>query len=128
MFIGLLMLTASWDVNLNGWIICYAWSLFFYGIGAGGEYPMIATSAMENATGAGKVSTKDDRLHRGRKVTMAFLMQVWGQFFNQVILIILMLIFNHSGSPPYGVSMAQWTSVSPSLSRRYFVAGLLSSL
>jgi len=109
MFTGLLMLTASWGVNLNGWVICYAWSLFFYGIGVGGEYPMTATSAMENATGAGKVSTKDDRLHRGRKVTMAFLMQGWGQFFNQVILIILMLIFNHSGSPPYGVSMAQWT-------------------
>lgn len=109
MFIGLIMLTASWGLNLNGWVICYAWSLFFYGIGVGGEYPMTATAAMENATGAGRVSTKEDRLHRGRKVTMAFLMQGWGQFWNQVILIILMLIFNHSGSPPYGASMAQWT-------------------
>lgn len=27
------MLTASWGVNLNGWVICYGWSLFFYGIG-----------------------------------------------------------------------------------------------
>jgi hypothetical protein len=39
---------------------------------------------------------------------MAFLMQGWGQFANQVVLIILMLIFNHSGSPPYGQTMAQW--------------------
>lgn len=109
MFFGLLMLTASWGLTLNGWVICYAWSLFFYGIGVGGEYPMTATAAMENATGAGRVSTKEDRLHRGRKVTMAFLMQGWGQFWNQVILIILLLIFNHSGSPPYGKSMAQWT-------------------
>ena len=31
MFVGLLMLTAGWGLNLNGWIICYAWSLFFYG-------------------------------------------------------------------------------------------------
>jgi MFS family permease len=31
MFVGLLMITASWGLNLNGWVICYAWSLFFYG-------------------------------------------------------------------------------------------------
>ncbi|KAF1975307.1 MFS phosphate transporter [Bimuria novae-zelandiae CBS 107.79] len=110
MFIGLLMLVASWGTTLNGWVICYAWSLFFYGIGVGGEYPMTATSGMENAVGSGKVSTKDDRLHRGRKVTSAFLMQGWGQFFNQVILIILLLIFHHgSGNPPYSKVAAQWT-------------------
>lgn len=110
MFIGLLMLVASWGTDLNGWVICYTWSLFFYGIGVGGEYPMTATAAMENATGSGRVSTKEDRLHRGRKVTMAFLMQGWGQFFNQVILIVLLLIFHHgSGNPPYSMLAAQWT-------------------
>ncbi|KAJ4288125.1 hypothetical protein N0V90_012142 [Kalmusia sp. IMI 367209] len=110
MFIGLLMLTASWGVTENGWVICYAWSLFFYGIGVGGEYPMTATSGMENAVGSGKVSTKEDRLHRGRKVTSAFLMQGWGQFFNQVILIVSLLIFHHgSGNPPYSKVAAQWT-------------------
>ena len=110
MFIGLLMLTASWGTTLNGWVICYAWSLFFYGIGVGGEYPMTATSGMENAVGSGKISTKDDRLHRGRKVTSAFLMQGWGQFANQVILIILLLVFHHgSGNPPYSKVAAQWT-------------------
>ena len=77
------MLTASWGLTLNGWIICYVWSLFFYGIGVGGEYPMTATSGMENAVGSGKVSTREDRLHRDRKVTGAFLMQGWGQFLNQ---------------------------------------------
>jgi MFS family permease len=102
MFVGLLMLVASWGTSLNGWVICYVWSLFFYGIGVGGEYPMTATSGMENAVGSGKVSTRDDRLHRGRKVTSAFLMQGWGQFANQVVLIVLLLIFHHgSGSPPY---------------------------
>ncbi|KAF7585777.1 hypothetical protein BBP40_010139 [Aspergillus hancockii] len=109
MFLGLIMLTAAWGVTQNGWVICYAWSLFFYGIGVGGEYPMTATSGMENAVGSGKVSTKDDRLHRGRKVTSAFLMQGWGQFFNQVILIILLLCFHHgSGNPPYSTVAAQW--------------------
>ncbi|KAF2636092.1 MFS transporter [Massarina eburnea CBS 473.64] len=110
MFIGLLMLVSSWGVTENGWVICYAWSLFFYGIGVGGEYPMTATSGMENAVGSGKVSTKDDRLHRGRKVTSAFLMQGWGQFANQVILILSLLIFHHgSGNPPYSKVAAQWT-------------------
>ncbi|KAF2869283.1 putative MFS phosphate transporter [Massariosphaeria phaeospora] len=109
MFLGLLMLTAAWGVTQNGWVICYVWSLFFYGIGVGGEYPMTATSGMENAVGSGKVSTKDDRLHRGRKVTSAFLMQGWGQFFNQVVLILLLLIFHSgSGNPPYSKLSAQW--------------------
>ena len=71
---------------------------------------MTATAAMENATGAGKISTRDDRLHRGRKVTMAFLMQGWGQFFNQAILIVLLLVFHHGqGGPPYSERVAQWT-------------------
>ncbi|EEP77546.1 phosphate transporter A-1 [Uncinocarpus reesii 1704] len=110
MLLGLVMLTAAWGVTQNGWVICYVWSLFFYGIGVGGEYPMTATSGMENAVGSGKVSTKEDRLHRGRKVTSAFLMQGWGQFFNQALLIVLLLIFHHgSGNAPYSTVSAQWT-------------------
>jgi MFS family permease len=110
MFIGLVMLVCAWGVTQNGWVICYAWSLFFYGIGVGGEYPMTATSGMENAVGSGKVSTREDRLHRGRKVVSAFLMQGWGQFFNQVILILLLLIFHHgSGNAPYSKVAAQYT-------------------
>lgn len=109
MFTGLLMLTAAWGTSLNGWVICYTWSLFFYGVGVGGEYPMTATSSMENAVGSGKVSTRDDRLHRGRKVTSAFLMQGWGQMANQVILIVLLLIFHSGSGPPYSRVVTQWT-------------------
>ncbi|KAI0889882.1 MFS general substrate transporter [Annulohypoxylon maeteangense] len=109
MFLGLLMLTGSWGTTLQGWVIMYAWSLFVYGIGVGGEYPITATSSMENAVTAGRLSTRDDRLHRGRKVTMAFLMQGWGQFVNQVVLIVLLVIFNRgSGNPPYSVTAAQY--------------------
>ncbi|KAI1096142.1 MFS general substrate transporter [Rostrohypoxylon terebratum] len=109
MFLGLLMLTGSWGVTLQGWVIMYAWSLFVYGIGVGGEYPITATSSMENAVTAGRLSTRDDRLHRGRKVTMAFLMQGWGQFVNQVVLIVLLVIFNRGhGNPPYSVTAAQY--------------------
>ena len=110
MLLGLIMLTASWGTSLNGWVICYAWSLFIYGVGVGGEYPMTATSGMENAVGSGKISTREDRLHRGRKVTSAFLMQGWGQLLNQAILIIALLIFHHgSGNPPYSKVAVQWT-------------------
>lgn len=110
MFIGLIMLIAAWGVTQNGWVICYTWSLFFYGIGVGGEYPMTATAAMENAVGSGRISTREDRLHRGRKVTMAFLMQGWGQFTNQAILILLLLIFHSgSGNPPYSEGVVQYT-------------------
>ncbi len=102
------MLTASWGTNLNGWVICYAWSLFFYGFGVGGEYPMTATAAMENSTAAGLISAREDRLHRGRKVTLAFLMQGWGQLINQVVLILLLLIFNNAiGGDPYEARVAQ---------------------
>ncbi|KAI0196862.1 major facilitator superfamily domain-containing protein [Astrocystis sublimbata] len=111
MFIGLLLLTGSWGVTLQGWVILYAFSLFFYGIGVGGEYPITATSSMENAVSAGRLSTRDDRLHRGRKVTLAFLMQGWGQFFNQIVLTILLVIFNREtgGEPPYTEFAAQYT-------------------
>ena len=82
----------------------------FYGVGVGGEYPMTATSGMENAVGSGKISTREDRLHRGRKVVSAFLMQGWGQWFNQVILILALLIFNSGSSyPPYDKVVTQWT-------------------
>ncbi|KAI1177545.1 major facilitator superfamily domain-containing protein [Nemania sp. FL0916] len=111
MFLGLLLLTGSWGITLQGWVILYAFSLFFYGIGVGGEYPITATSSMENAVAAGKLSTREDRLHRGRKVTLAFLMQGWGQFFNQIVLTLLLVIFNRGsgGEPPYSEFAAQYT-------------------
>ena len=71
---------------------------------------MTATSGMENAVGSGKISTREDRLHRGRKVTSAFLMQGWGQLANQALLIVLLLVFHHgSGNAPYSKVSAQWT-------------------
>lgn len=39
MFIGLIMLTASWGFTLQGWVICYAWSLFFYSKLPFAKYP-----------------------------------------------------------------------------------------
>ncbi|WRT65322.1 uncharacterized protein IL334_002265 [Kwoniella shivajii] len=107
MTVGLVMLTASWGTTLQGWVICYGFSQFFYGIGVGGEYPMTSTTAMESKQVAG--AQKDDKLHRGRNVVLAFLMQGWGQLFNQGLLIVLLLIFHHSANPPYSEVSAQWT-------------------
>lgn len=109
MFIGAVMLTASWGLDLQGWVICYAISLFIFSLGVGGEYPATATTAMESKLGAGKISTREDRLHRGRKVTLAFLMQGWGQVFNQVLLIVFLYIFNRVGDPPYSERATQIT-------------------
>ena len=106
MTVGSILLTGSWGVTLQGWVIMYAWSQFIYGLGVGGEYPMTSTSAMESK---GAATTRDDKLHRGRNVVLAFLMQGWGQLVNQVVLIILLLIFNHTGSPPYTPAHVQPT-------------------
>lgn len=78
MFIGVILLTAVWGATLNGWVIGYALSLFIYGVGVGGEYPMTSTRALESGP-TGPSGTRDDRLHRGRNVVLAFLMQGWGQ-------------------------------------------------
>ncbi|KAN0063761.1 hypothetical protein ACQY0O_003811 [Thecaphora frezii] len=108
MTLGSIMLTAMWGTTLNGWVICYAWSLFVYGIGVGGEYPMTSTRAMEG-TGSGRAATTGDRMHRGRRVQLAFLMQGWGQLANQVVLILGLLIFHGSLNPTYSKTSVQWT-------------------
>ncbi len=82
-------------------------SAFYPGIGVGGEYPMTSTSCMEGS-GTGRNATNGDRLHRGRNVVLAFLMQGWGQLFNQGILILLLLTFHHRAGPPYDVKSTQY--------------------
>ncbi|WFD38645.1 uncharacterized protein MJAP1_001606 [Malassezia japonica] len=109
MTLGSVMLTCMWGTTLNGWVICYAWCLFIYGIGVGGEYPMTSTRAMEGSSDRYATST-GDRMHRGRNVLLAFLMQGWGQFFNQAILILLLLIFHHGSlKTPISKVAVQWT-------------------
>lgn len=121
MTIGLIMLTASWGITYYGWVVCYAISLLVYSIGVGGEYPMTATIGMEKGWASGKISTAEDRLHRGRTVVGAFMMQGWGQFFNQAILMVALLAFNHGQGFPtttskgqtstgqFGEATVQWT-------------------
>lgn len=107
MTLGSIMLTAMWGTSLEGWVIFYAWSLFIYGIGVGGEYPMTSTRAMESSSGVGAGAS--DRMHRGRKVALAFLMQGWGQLANQVVLILCLLVTHNTLNPPFNLVSAQWT-------------------
>lgn len=95
MLFGTSLLTAMWGSSLSGWTIMYVVAITIFGFGVGGEYPMTSTTSMEKYHG------KSDRLHRGRSVLLAFLMQGWGQLLNQLALIVLMLIFNKSLHPPY---------------------------
>ena len=107
MFIGTILLAAMWGESLQGWVIMYAFSLMFYSTGVGGEYPMTSTRAMEGHHG--HEAQVKDRMHRGRNVLLAFTMQGWGQFANQGLLILSLLIFHGGGNPPYGEVSAQWT-------------------
>jgi MFS family permease len=107
MFIGTIFLTSMWGKSLQGWVILYGFSLMFYSLGVGGEYPMTSTRAME--AHHGHEAAIKDRMHRGRNVILAFTMQGWGQFVNQGLLIICLLIFHGGGSPPYSELSAQWT-------------------
>lgn len=99
MFLGTVLLTAVTSPSLNGWVIALAWSFFFYGFGVGGEYPTTSSIASEKAE-----SSDSLRERRGRTVVLTFAMQGWGQFINVSALLILVLIFNSSGNPPYSAA------------------------
>lgn len=64
------MLIAAWGINVDGWVICYAWSLWVYGLGVGGEYPITGTRSLERG-GMGFDSRVEDQLHRGRNLVLA---------------------------------------------------------
>jgi hypothetical protein len=61
MFLGLSMLVASWGVTLQGWVICYAWSLFVYGVGLGGEVRGIFVALFPNSP-VSRVAYSSDNL------------------------------------------------------------------
>ncbi|KAK4055359.1 hypothetical protein OIO90_003197 [Microbotryomycetes sp. JL221] len=110
MLIGVILLMSVWSTSLEAWVAAYTVSLFIYGVGVGGEYPMTSTRALESQIGP--KGSRNDRMHRGRNVVLAFLMQGWGQVFNQAVLMICMVIF-HDGpnrtEPPYTEKVAQLT-------------------
>lgn len=103
MLLGTILLTSMWGETLSGWTIMYGVAIFVFSYGVGGEYPMTSTTSMEKYQG------REDRLHRGRNVLLAFLMQGWGQLANQIALIILLLLFNKGLNPPFSEVATQIT-------------------
>jgi hypothetical protein len=67
---------------------------------------MTSTTAMEGVHGT--TTSRDDKLHRGRGVLLAFLMQGWGQMIDQIILLVLLLIFHSGGMlrPIYHIAIS----------------------
>lgn len=74
MFLGLLVMTATWCGTHNGSVICYVLSLFFYGIGIGSEQPVTRHMPNWKTVQFGKISKNENRLPCGRKVISALLM------------------------------------------------------
>eukprot|EP01117_Protostelium_nocturnum_P013604 TRINITY_DN5094_c0_g1_i1.p1 TRINITY_DN5094_c0_g1~~TRINITY_DN5094_c0_g1_i1.p1 ORF type:complete len:601 (+),score=138.66 TRINITY_DN5094_c0_g1_i1:211-1803(+) len=107
MLLGVLMLTASWGTSLQGWVIMYTIAQLIFGFGVGGEYPLTSGSSMEesSSSNAGPL----DRMHRGRSTVLVFTMQGWAQLSQQLVLILLLLMFNKGGNPPYSEVAAQGT-------------------
>ena len=58
--------------GVQGWVIMYAVAQFVFGFGIGGEYPMTSTRATEESEEDRQYAQR----HRGRKVMLAYTMQV----------------------------------------------------
>eukprot|EP00977_Amphora_coffeiformis_P019979 scaffold7729_cov172-Amphora_coffeaeformis.AAC.8 len=82
-------------------------SLFLFGIGVGGEYPLAASSASEKAMTSTQVSpsphgndNRDDnsppQQHRGRQIQLVFSMQGMGIFCNSIVLTALLLLYGQT--------------------------------
>ncbi|KAK9843894.1 hypothetical protein WJX84_006388, partial [Apatococcus fuscideae] len=97
--LGVVMLVVSNGTTEQGWVVMYAIAQWVFGLGIGGEYPMTSTRATEESEES-RVSAAS-RPHRGRKVMLPHTMQGWGQFIDLGVLILLLLIFNSTGNPPY---------------------------
>ncbi len=66
------MFDQCWACGVQGWVIMYAVAQFVFGFGIGGEYPMTSTRATEESEEDRQYAQK----HRGRKVMLAYTMQV----------------------------------------------------
>ncbi|BFZ55411.1 hypothetical protein PYCC9005_002452 [Savitreella phatthalungensis] len=96
MSIGLLMLSLVWGTSLQGWVAALIVSNWVYGVFVGGEYPGSSSSVLER-----RGTRRADRLRRGRSVQLAFSQQGNGQFFQQSLLLLGLLIFNGGEQPPF---------------------------
>ena len=59
-------------LDMQGWVIMYAFAQLCFGFGIGGEYPMTSTAATDKS----EEDRQHGQRHRGRTVMLAYTMQV----------------------------------------------------
>ena len=59
-------------VDMQGWVIMYAFAQLCFGFGIGGEYPMTSTAATDKS----EEDRQHGQRHRGRTVMLSYTMQV----------------------------------------------------
>lgn len=118
MLIGSIMLVAADGPTEAGIFEMYTIALFVFGFGVGGEYPLAASSAAEKAqaarakavqkannegyrsaatTESAPLLQKEVKQNRGTAVVLTFSMQGAGNWFNCMVILLLLLAFGQTG-------------------------------
>jgi len=97
MAIGAVLTAAASGADINGQWIMFAVVLFFFSYGVGGEYPLASASAAERAETARETNNYVTQL-RGKTVVLTFAMQGVGNFINTLIIVLILLGENCTGS------------------------------
>ncbi|KAL4429622.1 hypothetical protein ABPG77_008671 [Micractinium sp. CCAP 211/92] len=92
MFVGACLLTGAYGPTDQVFLSVFCFSLFFYALGVGGEYPLASSSAAEKAEGDPQL-----RKRRGETVVLAFSQQGWGNFVNTLVILLLLAMQGATG-------------------------------
>ncbi|PSC68539.1 proton phosphate symporter [Micractinium conductrix] len=97
MFVGACLLTGAYGPTDQAFLSVFCFSLFFYAVGVGGEYPLASSSAAERAEGDPEL-----RKRRGEMVVLTFSQQGWGNFVNSLVILLLLAMVGATGDvTPY---------------------------
>ncbi|KAL0027711.1 hypothetical protein WJX79_010856 [Trebouxia sp. C0005] len=94
MLIGGILILASAGNSPHGIFLMYTTCQVIFGYGVGGEYPIASSSAAERAE-----ADKQLQFKRGETVILVFAMQGWGNWFNTMVLVVLLACFHENKSP-----------------------------
>lgn len=103
MFVGACLLTGAYGPTDQVFVSVFCFSLFFYALGVGGEYPLASSSAAEKAEGDPKL-----RKRRGETVVLAFSQQGWGNFANTLVILLLLAMQGATGELTSGQAELTW--------------------
>lgn len=94
MLIGGILILASAGPTPSSLFLMYTTCQVIFGFGVGGEYPIASSSASERAEADAHLQFK-----RGETVILVFAMQGWGNWFNTMILVVLLAAFGETKAP-----------------------------